>query len=140
MDEPNAFVGRATLPTPMELTATLGKTPPLWEEFVTWLVTEKRVNVQEWNSVSPNYGWALHLKLKKRTIVYLGPRADCFRVSFVLRDRAVAVARASDLPSRGIKALDEAPRYAEGTGLRLMIKGRKDLEGIRELAAIKLAN
>ena len=140
MDEPNAFVGRTAQPTAAEVTAALGETSELWEELVTWFATEKGVVDQEWKSVSPKYGWAVRLKLKKRTIVYLGPCSGCFRVSFVLGDRAVAAARASDLPKRVIKALDEAPRYAEGTGLRLLIKGRKDLAGIRELAVIKLEN
>jgi hypothetical protein len=39
-----------------------------------------------------------------------------------------------------LKLLDEAPRYAEGTGLRLMVKGPKDLAAIRKLALVKLAN
>jgi hypothetical protein len=38
------------------------------------------------------------------------------------------------------KLLDEAPRYPEGTGLRLMVKARKDLAAIRKLALIKRAN
>jgi hypothetical protein len=39
-----------------------------------------------------------------------------------------------------IKAIDEAPRFSEGTGVRLMVKGQKDVPGVRKLAAIKLAN
>ena len=33
-----------------------------------------------------------------------------------------------------LKLLDEAPRYPEGTGLRLMVKTAKDLAAIRKLA------
>jgi hypothetical protein len=36
--------------------------------------------------------------------------------------------------------LDEAPRYAEGTGVRLIVKATEDLASVRKLAAIKLAN
>jgi hypothetical protein len=80
------------------------------------------------------------MKLKKRTIVYLGPCDGCFRVAFVLGDRAVAAARKSDLSKSALKLLDEAPRYAEGTGVRLMVKASEDLADVRRLAIIKLAN
>lgn len=138
MDIPNAFIGRADQPTDQEVAAALGATATLWEQLVGWLATEKRVAEQEWKSISPKYGWALRLKLKKRTIVYLGPCAGCFRVSFVLGERAVAAARQSGLPAAVSKALDEAPKYAEGTGVRLLVKKQKDLAGIRKLAEIKL--
>jgi len=104
-----------------------------------WLA-EQDVTGQEWQSVSPKYGWGLRLKLKKRTIVYLGPCDGCFRVAFVLGDGAVAAARQSGLPKTALKLLDEAPHYAEGTGLRLIVKAQKDLAAIRKLALIKLAN
>jgi hypothetical protein len=80
------------------------------------------------------------MKLKKRTIVYLGPCDGCLRVAFVLGDRAVAAARKSDLSKSTLQLLDEAPRYAEGTGLRLMVKASEDLVDVRKLALIKLAN
>jgi hypothetical protein len=139
MDTPNAFIGKTSTPIAEEVTSALGETAVLWKQLVDWLA-EQGVAVQEWKSSSPKYGWSLRLKLKKRTIVYLGPCNGCFRVAFVLGDRAVAAARQSDLSKKTLKLLDEAPRYAEGTGLRLMVKARKDLAAIHKLALIKLAN
>ena len=86
------------------------------------------------------YGWALRPALKKRTILYLGPCDGCFRVSFVLGDKAVIAARASDLPKSLLKVISEARRYAEGTGVRLMIRKPEDLASVRKLVQIKLAN
>jgi hypothetical protein len=106
---------------------------------VDWLA-EQGVAEQEWKSVSAKYGWALRLKLKKRTIVYLGPCDGCFRVAFVLGDKAVAAARTSELSKSTLKLIEEAPRYAEGTGVRLVVKTPRDLAAIRKLALIKLAN
>jgi hypothetical protein len=106
---------------------------------VGWLAKQGAVE-QEWKSSSAKYGWSLLLKKKKRTILYIGPCDGCFRASLVLGDRAVAAARQSDLSSSALKLLDEAPRYAEGTGLRLIVKSLKDLPTIRKLALIKLAN
>jgi hypothetical protein len=139
MDHPNAFIGKAMMPSDEEVTAVLGKTAELWKQLLDWLA-EQDVTGQEWQSVSPKYGWGLRLKLKKRTIVYLGPCDGCFRVAFVLGDGAVAAARQSGLPKTALKLLDEAPHYAEGTGLRLIVKAQKDLAAIRKLALIKLAN
>jgi len=82
----------------------------------------------------------MRLKVKKRNIVYLSPCSGCFRVAFVLGDRAVAAARQSDLPKSTLKLLDEAPKYPEGTGVRLVVKAAKDLVAIRQFALIKLAN
>lgn len=139
METPNAFIGRADMPTTEEVVSALGKTAELWSKLVDWLA-EQGVTIQEWQSVSPKYGWGLRLKLKKRTIVYLGPCRGCFRVAFVLGDRAVAAARQGGLSKPTIKLLDDAPHYGEGTGLRLMVKASKDLAAIRKLALIKLAN
>jgi hypothetical protein len=57
-----------------------------------------------------------------------------------LGDRAVAAARKGDLSKSTLKLLNEAPRYPEGTGVRLMVKVAKDLAAIRKLAFIKMAN
>jgi hypothetical protein len=140
MDTSNAFTGITVQPTAEEVSAALGPSAPAWKQFIDWLAEEQGVADQEWKSTSPKYGWSLRLKLKKRTIVYLGPCHRCFRVGFVLGDKAVAAARQGGLSKAVLKLLDEAPRYAEGTGLRLIVKGTKDLAAIRKLAAIKLAN
>jgi len=70
----------------------------------------------------------------------MSPCAGCFRVSLVLGDRAVAAARASDLPKAVLKEIAEARRYAEGTGIRLLVKTTEDLAPARALVEIKLQN
>lgn len=140
MDPENAFIGRTDQPSSAEIEKALGKSVPAWKQFVEWLVKSESVIDQEWQSYSPKYGWALRMKKKKRTIVYLAPALGCFRVSFVLGPRAVEAARESDLPEDTKKAIEEAPRYPEGTGVRFVAKYLKDLEPLRALVRIKLAN
>jgi len=140
MDTPNAFIGHTGQPTPEEVSAALAETATLWDDLITWLANVKGVSDQEWKSSGAKYGWSLKLKLKKRTILYLGPCADCFRVAFVLGDRAVEAARESDLSKELKEALAAATRYPEGTGLRLLVRKSKDLAGIRKLTALKLEN
>ena len=137
VDFPNAFIGRKTQPSANDLAATLGDSLQAWKELTAWL-TAKGISCKEWHSISPKYGWALRPKLKSRTILYMGPCASCFRVSLVLGDRAVAAARTSDLPKTLLKEIAGARRYAEGTGIRLLVKTAEDLEPARTLVEIKL--
>lgn len=139
MDIPNAFIGMTTPPTPEEVAAALGSTVEVWNEFIDWMA-EKGTTIQEWNSYSAKAGWSLRLKVKKRNILYLAPCAGCFRVAIVLGDRAVAAARQGCLSNSTLKLLDEALRYPEGTGVRLLVKTSEDLAAVRQLALIKMAN
>jgi hypothetical protein len=133
---PNAFIGRTKPPTDEELSTELGAARVLWNE----LLTELALPIQEWNSYSPKAGWSLKLKLKKRTIVYLAPCHGSFRVAIVLGDKAMEAAHQLKLPKAVLRIIDEAPRYAEGTGVRLEIAARKDLAAVKKLAEVKLAN
>jgi hypothetical protein len=139
MDIPNAFIGRKTKPANAEVATKLGPAAIAWQELIDWL-TKQGIACREWKSISPKYGWALRPALKARTILYLGPCDGCFRVSFVLGDKAVAAARASDLPKSLLKEIAEARRYAEGTGVRLIVNKPEDLTSIRKLVEIKLKN
>jgi hypothetical protein len=140
VDVPNAFVGKQEKPSPNDLEAALGPTAPIWEQLIASLANDYGVSDLEWSSYSPKYGWSLKLKLKKRTILYLGPCAGCFQASFVLGDRAVAAAHESKLSATVLRLLDQAQRYPEGTGLRLVIKGARAIPSVMKLVQIKLAN
>ena len=137
---PNAFIGKTEQPTDRELTAALGPARATWDQLLADLALEYGANVQEWNSYSPKAGWSLRVKRKARTIVWLGPREGSFLAAFILGGKAMQAARASPLPKRIIKILNEAPKYPEGTGVRVPVKTLKDLAAVRTLAAIKLAN
>jgi hypothetical protein len=140
MDIPNAFVGKKEKPTATELTTALGKAAPAWEELTARLSAELGVTDQEWKSYSPKYGWSAKLKLKKRPILHLSPCAGCFWALFILGDRAVKAAGENRLSATLSKALDEAPRYPEGTGVRFLVKTPRQIPSILKLAQIKLAN
>jgi hypothetical protein len=137
---PNAFIGKTEIPTSAEIIKALGSSAETWKQLLDWLEHEQGVALEEWKCISPKYGWSLRLKLKKRTIVHLSPCDGCFRVAFILGDRAVKAAQHSDLPKPVLKILHDAPRYAEGTGVRLEVKKPADLGAIRKLALLKLAN
>ena len=137
---PNAFIGRTAQPTDSDLADALGATKTLWDGLLADLGAEHGVTIQEWSSYSVKAGWSMRLKRGKRTIVWLAPCAGTFRVAFILGDRAVAAARQSALSAAVLRALDEAPKYPEGTGLRLLIKSPKDIPTVKKLTVIKLEN
>lgn len=139
MEIRNAFVGHPGVPTQEEVDAALGLTAPLWHELVGW-VHQHGAPEEEWKSSGEKYGWSLRLKQKKRNIVYLSPCAGCVRVAFVLGDRAVEAAKTAGLPKAVAEELEHAPRYPEGTGLRLTVRKHSDLAAIEKLVAVKMAH
>ena len=135
---PNAFIGRSERPSDADLRKALGSASTIWESLIDDLGAECGVTAQEWSSYSAKAGWTLRLKRGKRTIVWLAPCEGCFRVAFILGDKALSVARHSDLSGRALQLLDEGQKYPEGTGVRLIIKGTRDIPTVKKLAAIKL--
>jgi hypothetical protein len=136
----NAFINKPKPPTEAELAAALGPAKAAWDRLLSDLAQELDVTVHEWRCHSPKWGWSLRAKRKARTIVWLSPSERCFAVLFILGDKAVRPARQSNLPKRIVEALDAAPKYPEGTGVRLQVKSTRTVGTLKKLAAIKLAN
>jgi hypothetical protein len=137
---PNAFIGRTELPTDAELAQALGAAKPVWDGLIAGLAAQHGVSGREWKCYSAKAGWALRLLRGKRTILWLSPCQGCFRVAFALGDKALLAAQHSALSAPAMRALQQAERYPEGTGVRLLIKGPKDVPTVRKLAVAKLEN
>ena len=135
---PNAFAGRAKQPTEAALKSVLGDRYPLWRRVIAELNRELRLDALEWHTYSVKAGWSLRLQRKKRNIVYLGPRPGWFLASFALGDKAIAAARKSNLPVRVLEIIAQAPRYAEGTAVRIEVHDEEDAKVVMVLARIKL--
>jgi hypothetical protein len=136
----NAFIGHTAKPSSLEVATALGPSAATWTQFIDWLADVHGVLVHEWKSEALRYGWSLRLRKKDRTIVYLAPCLGCFRVSLVLGPRAMEVVQEIRFPPSVQQAIAEAPHYAEGTGIRLIVHRPADLLPVRTLAEIKLAN
>ena len=137
---PNAFIGKADAPTEEELSKELGPSKEFWDRIVAELAADLQVNKQEWNTYSKKAGWSLRLKKKDRNIVYLGPSQGQFNVAFILGDKAVKAAHESKLPKAVLTNLAESKKYPEGTAVRMVVKAAKDVEIVKKIAAIKVAN
>lgn len=135
----NAFIGKKEQPTDADLAAALGHAKPLWDRLVSALVLDCPELVPEWKSYSPGMGWAFRLQYRKRNIVHFGPCSGGFSVGLIFGDKALRAVRQARLPDRIREIVAMAPKYPEGTGVRLHVT-EKDLPAIRKLTKIKLEN
>ena len=136
----NAFVGQAKRPSKAQIARALAGAHPLWQDLVSSLKRDLKLDGEKWNSYSTKAGWSLRLQFKKRNILYLAPCNGTFLACFVLGDRALAAAKSSNLLPDILKVLDEAKRYPEGTAVRLEVHSSVDVEVVKTLAKIKLEN
>jgi hypothetical protein len=70
----------------------------------------------------------------------LTPSEGQFLASFALGERAVTAAHAAGLAASVLETIDSAPRYAEGRGVRLEVRGPDEVADVLHLAALKMAN
>ena len=136
----SAFGDKASQPSPSELTKALGPAAPPWSALIGHIRLSYPRAVEQWNFASAKFGWSLRLKQADRVILYLIPQAGRFLVGVVLGAKAVAAAQSAGLPANVLTAIAEAPRYAEGTGIRLPVQSESDLAAIQTLAALKMTS
>jgi hypothetical protein len=133
----SAFSDRSHQPTDADLVRVLGRARPSWERLLE-LAGERLGPIEpQWGFSSASTGWGLRLRRKDRVIFYMTPGEGRFLVSFALGERAVAAAREHRLPKAVLDAIEAAPRYAEGRGVRLEVGNARLLPAIVALALIK---
>jgi hypothetical protein len=134
----SAFTDKSQPPDDDTLAETLGPSARLWLDLKRRIEQDWPPVVEEWAHAGAKFGWSLRLRHKKRIVVYLIPGSGSFLVGVVLGDRAVAAAREAGLPPNALAVLDEAKRYAEGTGLRLEVRKAADLKAVHTLVQAKM--
>lgn len=126
-------------PTAADLQATLGSAGALWSAIVRVVEDLASPIDAEWRPSKAAFGRMCVLRHKKRTLLYLTPQSGAVTVAIVLGERAYALAMASALPSAIKQALSEAKPYAEGRGIRLVLRSQREMASIRALVEIKTA-
>ncbi|MEN6428032.1 MAG: DUF3788 family protein [Phycisphaerales bacterium] len=122
------------------LAEVLGKSMGLWDAIHIYLAESYPGVENEWQFTSPKYGWIQRTRHKKRTILYMTPGRGSFVVSFCLGGKAVAAAEQSVLPEDILNEIRNARQYAEGRGVRVQVKRRADVDTVKKLVEIKMAN
>ena len=136
----SAFDDRGCPPAARALEETLGRSSRLWDQLKDDLQDAYGPLVEEWNFSGQAFGWSFRLKQKKRTLVYMTPCRAHFLASFALGEKACRAAHAAGLAAPVLAAIDGARKYAEGRGVRIPVRTKRDLENVKSLAAIKVAN
>ena len=136
----SAFDDRSREPGAEELRRALGRSSARWDELIGHLAIEQAPLHSAWTFAGVKWGWSLRLKRRKRTILYMTPREGHFLAGFALGEKAVAAAHQAGLPEALLRAIDGAPKYAEGRGVRLEVRSQSDLDEVKQLAAIKMAS
>ncbi|MGB5107573.1 MAG: DUF3788 family protein [Candidatus Zixiibacteriota bacterium] len=134
------FDDKTMQPSDNDLAKALGRTLTLWNELQERISALFSPAIIEWGYAGKSTGWGMRIKKEKRVIVYMTPCNDHFLASFALGEKAVKAAHESGLPAPILEIIDDAPRYAEGRGVRIQVRTTTDVRNIERLAVIKLAN
>lgn len=132
------FEDKSHQPTDVDLAEVLGRSHTQWQALIAHASEAYAPLMVKWGFTGAKWGWSVRLIQKKRTVLYMTPRSRYFIVGLVLGEKAVKAAHASKLPADVLKAIDAAPKYAEGRGLRLEVRTKKDLAAVQTLAGIKM--
>ena len=135
----SAFDDPARPPAPAELARRLAGAAPLWKALVAHVAKAYPPVEEVWNFAGAKFGWSLRLVQKGRVLVYVTPQEGKLLVGLVLGEKAVAAARDAGLAPALLAAIEAAPRYAEGRGLRIPVAEGDDLAGIERLVSLKAA-
>jgi hypothetical protein len=136
----SAFDDKSREPSIADLEGTLGRSSSLWSSLVSHIEAAYPPLEQTWGFAGAKWGWSLRLKQKKRTVLYMTPCSKHFVVGFALGEKAVKAAIARPLPDSIVAVIADAPRYAEGRGVRIEVRTKRELEAVKELASVKMAN
>jgi hypothetical protein len=133
----SAFHDKTRPPTDDDLRSVLGTRYAAWTSLLALIAERIGPTTEVWKFTSVSTGWGLRILKKDRVIVYMAPQPNQFLVSFALGEKAVAVARAAKLHSSIMDAIEAAPRYAEGRGVRIAVRDSRQLASLARLAQIK---
>lgn len=138
MEDKSIFEDKAHRPTEEDLAERLGKTYTLWVTIRQMVLDKYPTGIESWNYPGAKFGWSYRINDKKRAILYLLPRDRFFKVAFVFGDKAVDELLQSPVSKDTLQQLADAPRYAEGRGIRIDIRKKGDIRDIAALVDAKL--
>ncbi len=136
----SAFDDKLREPGPADVKRVLGRSSARWDELIAFAEADYAPVDKAWVFSGAKWGWSLRLKHKKRAVLYMTPRSKHFLVGFALGEKAVRAAHAAPLADSVLAVIDAAPKYAEGRGVRIEVRTKKDLAAVKDIAAVKMAN
>jgi hypothetical protein len=136
----SAFDDKTNPPGPDDLAPVLAGAWPAWAQLREALDDAIGPVTGQWAFTSKSTGWGYRVKRGDRVIVYMTPQRGQLLVGFVLGEKAVREAHASDLPAGVLATIEAAKQYAEGKGVRFELTDASAVPSMVALARIKLAS
>jgi hypothetical protein len=136
----SAFTDKSKEPSDEDLREVLGKSYGVWTQLIDAISERIEPISQAWGFTSKSTGWGLRLRQKDRIILYMTPQTGKFLASFALGEKAVAAAKLIELSPELLAAIDAAPRYAEGRGVRIEVSSKRQVGDLAILAKVKSEN
>ncbi len=131
------FDKKELMPDDGQLSEVLGDSKSLWDTLDTYILEHHKGIKKEWKFYSNKAGWCLVFKKKSRTLLYLTPSKDYFKVWFVFGEKATYYAKESGLPKYIIDTILLATPYTEGRLFSIDINEDKQLNDVLLLLKIK---
>lgn len=131
------FDNKAQIPDDSDLIKALGTTKDLWSYLESYIFENHKDIKKEWKFYSKKSGWTFVFKSKDKTLLYLIPCKDYFKVIFVFGEKAINRVCSSDLPQGVIEKIQSSTVYAEGTSFDIEIKSFQDIQYTMQLLQIK---
>ncbi|MDR1382140.1 MAG: DUF3788 domain-containing protein [Tannerella sp.] len=135
----SVFTDKQSVPQDSDLRESLSAVYDIWQTLVNYVYSKYPAAIPEWN-FSKSSGWSFRMKDKKRTVIYLLPRAGFFKVALVFGQKATDELMNSSVSEDIKMELSAAKVYAEGRGIRIEVKNETVINDIKELINVKLAN
>jgi hypothetical protein len=139
MDDVSIFKDKKIVPSKELLADALGKTFTWWSAIQDYVYSQYPGATADWTYPGVKYGWNFRLKDKKRAIIYFLPRNKFFKVAFVFGQKATDIIVKSNISDSIKNELKSAKVYAEGRGIRIDVRNKKDIDDIKILVDIKLS-
>jgi hypothetical protein len=136
----SALIDKSHEPTDEDLRDVLGKAYEVWSQLISAVAEQIGPISQAWGFTSKSTGWGLRLRQKDRIILYMTPQTGKFLASFAFGEKAVAAAKLITMSTDLLAAIDAAPRYAEGRGVRIEVSRKRQVPDLAILAKIKSEN
>jgi len=136
----SVFLDKSKKPGDPELTEALGETKELWDQLKTYVIETYDNIVEDWKHYGKSSGWTMKLLLKKRNLFFSYPGEGLFTVVFIFGDKAVQAVADGSFPQTLVDELLATRKYAEGRGLGVPVKNQEDLEIVKRLISVKVAN
>ena len=134
------FDDKAVVPDQVMVSEALGDTYPLWDELGSCIQKDYPNITGEWKFYGKAAGWTFLLKSKKRTLIYMIPNKNHYRIRIVLGEKAAKCVDASALPDQIKQAVRNATPYVEGRSVDMDINRKEQLEAVEGLLKVKFEN